>query len=56
MPEKDPTTYSLITYAWVALLSAWGGAVNWIRKRDADGELVGGEVIPEQTDAENGGE
>lgn len=35
MPEKDPTTYGLITYAWVALLSAWGGAVSWIRKRKA---------------------
>ena len=33
MPEKDPTTYSLITYAWVCILSAWGGMVNWIRKR-----------------------
>lgn len=32
MPEKDPTTYSLITYFWVAILSAWGGAVNFIRK------------------------
>jgi hypothetical protein len=35
MPEKDPTTYSLITYAWVAALSAWGGTVNWLRKRKA---------------------
>lgn len=35
MPEKDPTTYSLITYAWVAVLSAWGGTVNWLRKRKA---------------------
>lgn len=33
MPEKDPMTYSLLTYAWVAILSAWGGAVNWIRNR-----------------------
>ena len=33
MPEKDPTTYSLLTYAWVVVLSAWGGAVNWLRKR-----------------------
>lgn len=32
MPEKDPTTYSLLTYAWVALLSVWGGIVNWLRK------------------------
>ena len=34
MPEKDPTTYSIITYAWVAILSSWGGVVNWIRKRN----------------------
>lgn len=33
--EKDPTTYSWITYSWVALLSAWGGAVSFIRKRQA---------------------
>ena len=32
MPEKDPTTYSLITYAWVSTLAAWGGVVNFIRK------------------------
>ncbi|WP_334157928.1 phage holin family protein [Oryzomicrobium sp.] len=35
MPEKDPTTYGLLTYAWIAVLSAWGGVVNWIRKRKA---------------------
>ena len=33
MPEKDPTTYPLITYAWVLLLSSWGGMVSWLRKR-----------------------
>lgn len=33
MPEKDPTSYSLITYLWVFLLSSWGGWVSWIRKR-----------------------
>lgn len=33
MPEKDPTTYSVITYAWITALSSWGGIVNWIRKR-----------------------
>ena len=32
MPDKDPTTYSWITYAWVFALSAWGGTVNFIRK------------------------
>lgn len=33
MPEKDPTTYSLITYAWVFAVSIWGGVVNYSRKR-----------------------
>ena len=33
MPEKDPTTYSLITYAWIVFLSAWGGAISFLRKR-----------------------
>lgn len=32
MLEKDPSTYSLITYAWVILLAAAGGAVNFIQK------------------------
>jgi hypothetical protein len=32
MPEKDPTTYGLLTYAWVFGLSAWGGVVSFIRK------------------------
>lgn len=40
MPEKDPMNYGLITYFWVTLLAAWGGAVNWLRKRKA------GEVRP----------
>lgn len=31
-PEKDPTNYDLLTYAWVFALSAWGGAVNFYRK------------------------
>lgn len=35
MPEKDPTTYSLITYSWVGLLASWGGMVNWLKKRKA---------------------
>ena len=33
MPDKDPTTYSVITYLLVAGLSAWGGIVSWFRKR-----------------------
>lgn len=32
MPEKDPTNYGWITYAWVMLVSAAGGAVNFHRK------------------------
>ena len=33
MPEKDPTTYSFITYAWIVFLSALGGAISFLRKR-----------------------
>jgi hypothetical protein len=25
---KDPSSYSLLTYAWVVVLSAWGGVVR----------------------------
>ena len=32
MPEKDPLTYSLITYGWVALIAMWGGAASYIRR------------------------
>ena len=32
MPEKDPTSYELITYGWVIALSCWGGVANYIRK------------------------
>ncbi|WP_209308749.1 phage holin family protein [Methylotenera oryzisoli] len=32
MPEKDPTTYQLITYGWVIFLSCWGGLVSFINK------------------------
>jgi hypothetical protein len=35
---KDPTSYPLITYAWVVALAAWGGAVRFIRKIKA-GEM-----------------
>lgn len=31
-PLKDPTTYSWITYAWVVVLSAFGGLVSFARK------------------------
>jgi hypothetical protein len=26
-PDKDPSTYGLITYLWVTGLAAWGGLV-----------------------------
>lgn len=29
---KDPSSYSLITYAWVLLLSAWGGMVAFLKR------------------------
>lgn len=32
MPEKDPSSYSFLTYAWVIVLSIWGGAVNFYQK------------------------
>ncbi len=32
MPEKDPTTYSLITYGWVSFIAMWGGAAGYIRR------------------------
>lgn len=39
---KDPASYSLVTYAWVFVLSAWGGTVRFIRKVKA------GEMSPKQ--------
>jgi len=32
MPEKDPTTYSLLTYLWVVGISVWGGVVSFYSK------------------------
>ena len=32
MIDKDPSTFSAITYAWVIFISAWGGAVSFITK------------------------
>ena len=29
---REPTSYPLITYAWVLGLSIWGGIVNYIRR------------------------
>jgi hypothetical protein len=35
MPDKDPSNYTLLTYAWVTALAAWGGAVNfWQARKD----------------------
>ena len=30
--DKDPTSYSLLTYAWVFILAILGGVVNFMRK------------------------
>lgn len=35
MPEKDPSNYSMITYAWVICLAGVGGAVSFMRKLKA---------------------
>lgn len=32
MPEKDPFNYAVMTYAWVLLISIWGGTAAFIRK------------------------
>lgn len=32
MPEKDPTTYTALTYLWVGLLAMAGGLVAFIRR------------------------
>jgi hypothetical protein len=32
MPEKDPTSYSLLTYLWVFGLSSLGGFISFINK------------------------
>lgn len=32
MPEKDPSSYSLLTYAWVVGLAMTGGFVSFFRK------------------------
>lgn len=35
MPDKDPTSYSLITYGWVFALAILGGVVSFMRKLQA---------------------
>lgn len=32
MPEKDPTSYSLLTYFWVFGIASMGGFVSFMRK------------------------
>lgn len=32
MPEKDPASYQMLTYLWVAALSFWGGSASYIRR------------------------
>lgn len=32
MPEKDPSSYALVTYLWVVLVSLWGGSASYIRR------------------------
>lgn len=35
MIDKDPTSYSLLTYAWVFILAMFGGVVNFMHKLKA---------------------
>lgn len=35
MLEKDPSSYSLLTYVWVFALAILGGVVNFMRKLQA---------------------
>lgn len=32
MPDKDPSNFTLLTYAWVIAISSWGGIVNFHTK------------------------
>lgn len=32
MTDKDPTSYSLLTYAWIITLSAIGGIISYLKK------------------------
>lgn len=52
MLDKDPLNYSMLTYAWVFLLSLWGGIAGYIRKlktgaimRFSLSEIVGDVVV-----------
>ncbi len=47
MEDQDPTSYALITYVWVILISSWGGIAGYVRKlkkghvRFSIAELIG---------------
>ena len=50
--DKDPLSYSVLTYVWVVLLAAWGGVAGYIRKVNEAGparfsfaEIIGEIVI-----------
>jgi len=52
MLDKDPLTYDMLTYAWVFVLSVWGGIAGYIRKlktgvlqRFSLSEIVGDVVV-----------
>lgn len=32
MTDKDPTSYSFLTYAWIITLSAIGGIISYLKK------------------------
>lgn len=32
MPDKDPSNFTFITYAWVIIVSMWGGLVSFNQK------------------------
>jgi hypothetical protein len=38
---KDPTTFSALTYIWVALIAAWGGLVRFLNSRRERKETLG---------------
>jgi hypothetical protein len=35
MIDKTPMDFSWVTYAWVSVLSIWGGAANYVNKLKA---------------------
>lgn len=44
MQDKDPLTYSALTYGWVLFLSVWGGVVNYYQKYK-DGKISKYKII-----------